>query len=260
MGNLVLAGASSGSTTITPTDGATATLTLPSTTGTLLTSTGTITTATNLAGGSNGTIPYQSASGTTQMLASGTSGYVLQSNGVGAPSWVAPSGDIVLIKTASFAGVANTSTTFDGVFTSTYKTFKVVVRVIYGTSSSCFPVMNLRVSGSTNTAANHNYSFASMNQGSGVIANSPSANSQTSWYLPNPWVAATSNSAYWMEFTGVGISSPEIMVAFSGMSNGAGTWYCGGLRWEGSAITPDGFIITATNGTMTGTIDIYGYK
>ena len=45
-------------------------------------------TATNLAGGSNGTIPYQSASGTTQMLAVGTSGQVLQTNGAGAPTWV----------------------------------------------------------------------------------------------------------------------------------------------------------------------------
>ena len=49
----------------------------------------TATTATNLAGGSNGTIPYQSASGTTQMLAAGTSGQLLQSNGAAAPTWVA---------------------------------------------------------------------------------------------------------------------------------------------------------------------------
>jgi hypothetical protein len=44
-------------------------------------------TATNLAGGSNGTIPYQSAAGTTQMLAVGTAGQLLQTNGVGAPTW-----------------------------------------------------------------------------------------------------------------------------------------------------------------------------
>ena len=50
---------------------------------------GAVGSATNLAGGSNGTIPYQSASGTTQMLAVGTAGYVLQTNGVGAPTWVA---------------------------------------------------------------------------------------------------------------------------------------------------------------------------
>lgn len=50
---------------------------------------GTSTTATNLAGGSNGTVPYQSASGTTQMLAVGSSGQVLTSNGAAAPSWSA---------------------------------------------------------------------------------------------------------------------------------------------------------------------------
>ena len=47
------------------------------------------TTATNLAGGSLGTIPYQSASGTTAQLAPGTSGYYLKSNGAAAPSWAA---------------------------------------------------------------------------------------------------------------------------------------------------------------------------
>ena len=52
----------------------------------------TATTATNLAGGSNGTIPYQSASGTTAMLAAGTSGQYLKSTGASAPSWDTPSG------------------------------------------------------------------------------------------------------------------------------------------------------------------------
>jgi hypothetical protein len=49
----------------------------------------TATTATNLAGGSAGTVPYQSAANTTAMLAAGSSGQVLQSNGASAPSWVA---------------------------------------------------------------------------------------------------------------------------------------------------------------------------
>ena len=46
------------------------------------------TTATNLAGGSAGTIPYQSAAGTTVQLAAGTAGYLLQANGAAAPTWV----------------------------------------------------------------------------------------------------------------------------------------------------------------------------
>ena len=51
-------------------------------------------TATNIAGGAAGSIPYQSAAGTTAMILNGTAGYILQSNGTTlAPSWVvAPTG------------------------------------------------------------------------------------------------------------------------------------------------------------------------
>jgi hypothetical protein len=168
-------------------------------------------------------------------------------------------GDLVLITTASFSGVANTSTTFDGVFTSTYKTYRVVVRQFFGASNGV-PALNLRVSGSTNTAANHNYSFVKLIQNGASPTNDPSANGQTSWPMPPVWVAASAASSYWMDFTGVGVSSPEILVAFSGMSNAQSAWFVGGLRWEGSAITPDGFILTANTGTITGTIDVYGYK
>lgn len=62
-------------------------------------STGTLTTntfignlqgsATNLAGGVAGSIPYQTAAGTTAFLASGTSGQVLKINSSGLPQWTA---------------------------------------------------------------------------------------------------------------------------------------------------------------------------
>lgn len=54
--------------------------------------TGTASTATNIAGGSGGSVPYQSSAGTTAMLANGTAGQVLTSNGTTlAPSWQAAS-------------------------------------------------------------------------------------------------------------------------------------------------------------------------
>ena len=48
-------------------------------------------TVANLAAGSAGTIPYQSATGTTAFLAVGTPGQVITSGGAGAPTWSAPS-------------------------------------------------------------------------------------------------------------------------------------------------------------------------
>jgi hypothetical protein len=62
-------------------------------------------TATNLAGGSNGTIPYQTASGATAMLAVGTAGQILQTNGAGAPTWITPaSGSTANLQTFTCSG------------------------------------------------------------------------------------------------------------------------------------------------------------
>lgn len=96
MSSVVISGDTSGTVTLqAPAIAGTTVLTLPATSGTVITTaSGTAATATNLAGGSNGTIPYQSASGTTQMLAAGTSGYYLQSNGVAAPTWTAVSASV----------------------------------------------------------------------------------------------------------------------------------------------------------------------
>ena len=90
---------------------------------------GTATTATNLAGGANGTIPYQSASGTTQMLAVGTSGQFLQSQGSAAPTWVTTvatatiprstrTSNTILASADASTLVAITSGTFTQTFTA----------------------------------------------------------------------------------------------------------------------------------------------
>ena len=84
-------------------------------------------TATNLAGGSNGTIPYQSASGTTQMLAVGTSGQLLQTNGAGAPTWATISSSPTIVRSVrtsnTILGTADASTLVEitsGTFTQTF--------------------------------------------------------------------------------------------------------------------------------------------
>ena len=103
-GNIVLA---TSPTLVTPALGTPSALVGTNITGTAaaLSIGGTAATATNLAGGSNGTIPYQSASGTTQMLAAGSSGQFLQSQGSAAPAWV------TTVATATIPRSARTSNT-----------------------------------------------------------------------------------------------------------------------------------------------------
>jgi len=122
------------------------------------------TTATNLAGGSNGTIPYQSAAGTTQMLAVGTAGQVLQTNGAGAPSWITPSaGAMTLISTT----VASSSATVDFTgLTSAYKNYVVIVtNAVPATNNAALVFRTSTNNGSSYDSGANNYYSSHTNFG-----------------------------------------------------------------------------------------------
>jgi hypothetical protein len=61
------------------------------------------TTATNIAGGATGSVPYQTASGTTTLLAAGTDGFVLKL-AAGVPTWAAGASGSVTSVAQSFTG------------------------------------------------------------------------------------------------------------------------------------------------------------
>ena len=89
----------------------------------------TVGTSTNLAGGSNGTIPYQSASGTTQMLAAGTSGQILQTNGVAAPTWI--NNGLTLISTITATGASANFTGLSG-----YNNYLILFNAVIAASAT----------------------------------------------------------------------------------------------------------------------------
>lgn len=68
------------------------------------------TTATNLAGGAAGSLPYQTAAGTTTMLAAGTNGYVLTMVG-GVPSWQANTGGVTSFSAGTTGLTPSSATT-----------------------------------------------------------------------------------------------------------------------------------------------------
>lgn len=80
---------------------------------------GTANKATNIVGGLGGSIPYQSAVDTTAMLANGTSGQVLASQGTTvAPHWVSLPSILVLTSAAGAGGGATEAMTVTGLLTS----------------------------------------------------------------------------------------------------------------------------------------------
>ena len=119
---------------------------------------GNSTSATNLASGSAGTIPYQSASGTTAMLAAGTSGNVLISGGAAAPSWSATTGTGSVVKANSPALTGNptapTPTTGDNdtsIATTAFVNAQINSTGLGGSSQTWTNVTGSRASATTYT-------------------------------------------------------------------------------------------------------------
>ena len=112
---------------------------------------GAVGSATNLAGGSNGTIPYQSASGTTQMLGVGTASQVLTSAGVGAPTWANPAATGVTSVAAtvpSIFSIAGSPITSTGTLAMTYSgTALPIANGGTGTTSTTFANLTTNVTG-----------------------------------------------------------------------------------------------------------------
>ena len=86
----------------------------------------TATTSTNIAGGAGGSLPYQSAANTTAMLANGTAGQFLMSNGTTlAPSWSASTGGAIASTVQRF-------TSGSGTYTTPANVYQIRVRMVGG--------------------------------------------------------------------------------------------------------------------------------
>jgi hypothetical protein len=197
---------------------------------------------------------YASSASNPARLGIGSSGQVL-TVAAGVPSWAtASSGALTLIKRASFSGVATTTTTFDGVCTASYRSYLMVVETI--TSSGANASIYLQFRKSAVTHATSYYSVAAGIDTAGTAFS----------YLAAAQAQAT------LCKTGVSQDyAPTASITFGQMGNGAGYPMGSGTFYEQNAsrngyvgmstasnITADGWIFSASAGTITGTVAIYG--
>ena len=220
------------------------------------TSATTAVTATNIVGGGAGSIPYQTAAGTTAMLGLGTAGYVLKAQ-AGTIAWDTLSTEqltkgsyVNMINTATSAAVAsynsNTAVTISVDATSTNTASKVVARDASGNFAAGTINANLvgSVTGSATTAIN-------LISGSGVIQTTTPGTSYSSAIQVREASGGAGNPsgiyAPRLGFHWGGLVASSIVLETSGqisIVNNPGTGYeafrCAGL--------------TATTGTFSGAI------
>lgn len=186
---------------------------------------GTSSTATNLAGGSAGTIPYQSAAGTTAMLSAGTSGYLLQSNGAAAPSWVAPTapaGSVTAVASGSLtagapivinsngtvsaiSGSYGSTLNFGGNVSFTGAPFVDTTAIVYDSANQCVVVAYPNSSGYPCAIVGQVSSTGVLTWGSPTVIVSSGCNNVNAIYEPNAgkvivvaYYTVTNSSAGWV--------------------------------------------------------------
>ena len=201
-----------------------------------------------------GDIIYASAANTPARLGIGSSAQVLSVSG-GIPAWTtASSGGFVFLRRVSFTSVATTTTSFDTVFSSTYKAYKIVVEEITNSSGTINLLFQWRVGSTTQNAASYYANAAGINAaGTTVVLNDAG---QTSAKLLEMASGGYVNLGEILATKCDGTSQgPMFNTNFYSQSRQLA--YTGGASYN-TAILADGFILSASSGNITGKVAVYG--
>ena len=191
----------------------------------------------------------------------GTNGQVLTADSTQADGviWATPATSaLTLIRRSTFTNVADTGTTFDGVFTSTYKTYLIVVERLLSVSAGGDDAQFvLRYAGPTSqTSLYYGQNFTLAFNSSTFGTNQQ--NNASAFSFMNFIGESGDVSAATITMNGVGNSSerPRFYgLGTQGTSNFGTTNFAG---WQNDARTYTGIAFKSSSSNITGDVAIYG--
>ena len=201
-----------------------------------------------------GDIIYSSSGSTPARLGIGTTGQnLVVASGV--PSWATPSSGMTLIKRATFTSVANTGTTFDGMFSATYDTYLMVVEDVIAVTEADDFYFQFRYAGpTTQTSANKYAQSILLFGGSQTLVSggsaaqfslSPNTGTATFPSTGQFYISRVGNNSEYPVITGTSLeTNQQQLTTFAGFTEVARIY--------------TGFILSSASTNITGTVAVYG--
>ena len=184
-----------------------------------------------------------------------TSGQVLTAASLNANlSFASTNGGSVLISRTT--PTAATSLTFDSVFSSTYKTYLIVIEQATSTSDGSYLSFNLRYGSTTNTAAQW-FGGIYGNAYNNNAYEGTTTGSATSFRCNNA-LTTTNKTTIQLTVSGVGVASQYPGVICASAEPYQGKSRNGSCTLQDNSQTFTGFILTNSAGNLSATVAIYG--
>jgi hypothetical protein len=208
-----------------------------------------------------GDIVIGTGSGTYDNLPIGTTAQVLTADTTVSPykvKWATPAtaaSGLTLITRATYSAVANTGTTFDSVFSSTYKTYLISIENSFAATAADDMYMQLRYAGPLTQAST--YIFTNNNYTMATAGNTTAAgNGVNYWQLASDsaTTAERFSGQYWVTNAETTRRTQMTGVGLNGNSGIAYNFY--GYQYTDRTYT--GFILSSSSSNITGTVAVYG--
>jgi hypothetical protein len=206
-----------------------------------------------------GDIIAATANDTPARLAVGANNTVLTADSTTATGlkWATPatsSSGLVLLDRDSFT--AASSVIWDGVFTSTYKVYQVVIETLFGSSGAADLWFNFRYSNTTMAAQYYGSIQETISTTWSGVQWSALNSAERAIISNNVNSAANENISSVFNVFNVGTSSNR--GGLYGQTLGLNPWYDVFGGYTTQLQTYNGFVLAPSTGTITGTVSIYG--
>jgi hypothetical protein len=191
-------------------------------------------------------------------LGVGTNGQTLVADSSTATGlkWATPAtsaSGLTFIQRSTFSGVANTGTTFDGIFSSTYSSYIVIIENFYAGTSTDDMLMKIRIGAADGPTTYSGCSIISNGANTTITA----INTSTAGYvLADQSGTSTEPTRGQLDFPFMGATGAQMCSGQFSNANAGRFFNFNGTNYAANAYTGLQFLSSSSN--ITGTISVYG--